>query len=285
MGLRDYSILSPEQEQELKEKIEALWYLKDENGDWRYTGTQIARAIGFRAKEAPDNPYAYLEPERIYNYRRKLGIEPRREPRGYPHRYRNKQTDPIDLDTIIRKVEAVPCRDFNNRRKRAGFMLGFWGGFRNTENRLLTRSDFEFDENPYGIEVLRCNAFRLKKGRLVSRAEATYSVELILDWVFVREIAEWVESFSERERPWDVHRQTWWRWHKDVLGRDFYPHFQRENRITFFASDPRFSIAMIRAWTGLHLVTIENYISKSRRFSVTATSKINEYLFENYQTT
>jgi len=137
MGLRDYSILSPEQEQELKEKIEALWYLKDENGDWRYTGTQIARAIGFRAKEAPDNPYAYLEPERIYNYRRKLGIEPRREPRGYPHRYRNKQTDPIDLDTIIRKVEAVPCRDFNNRRKRAGFMLGFWGGFRNTENRLL----------------------------------------------------------------------------------------------------------------------------------------------------
>ena len=285
MGLRDYSILSPEQEQELKEKIEALWYLKDENGDWRYTGTQIARAISFRAKEAPDNPYAYLEPERIYNYRRKLGIEPRREPRGYPHRYRNKQTDPIDLDTIIRKVEAVPCRDFNNRRKRAGFMLGFWGGFRNTENRLLTRSDFEFDENPYGIEVLRCNAFRLKKGRLVSRAEATYSVELILDWAFVREIAEWVERFSEGERPWCVHRQTWWRWHKDVLGRDFYPHFQRENRITFFASDPRFSIAEIRAWTGLHLVTIENYISKSRRFSVTATSKINEYLFENYQTT
>ena len=281
MGVRGYSILTPIQEERLREEIEPLWHLKNPDGSYRYTGVEIAESIGFGKTEAPNNPYALLEPERIYNYRLKLGIIPRREYRGYPHRYKNKQDELIDLDEIIARIEAVPCRDFNNRRKRAGCMLGFYGGMRNTENRLLVRGDFEFDENPYGDEVLRCNAFRLKKGRQVSRAEATYSIELMFSWVFVREIADYVDRFSESERPWDVSRQTWWRWHKEILGSDFYPHFLRENRITFFASDPRFSLAEIRAWTGLHLITLESYISKSRRYSITAAQKMGEYILEH----
>jgi len=283
MGMRGYSILTQEQEEELRKKIEALWFLEDADGGWLYSGIKIAESLGFGAVEPPGNPYAHLKPERIYNYRQKLGIQPRREYRGYPHRYKNKQEEPLDLDQVIKKVEAVHGRDFNSRRKRAGFAFGFWSGLRNTENRLLTRGDFVFDVNPYGDEVLRCNAFRLKKGRQVSRGDATYSIELGLDWVFVKEIGEWVDRFREGERPWCVSRQTWWRWCKEILGPDFYAHFLRANRITFFAADPRFSIAEIKAWSGLHLVTIETYISKSSRFSVTASRKLGEYLVEKYQ--
>ena len=169
MGLRGYSILTSEQEVKLREEIEPLWNLKNVDGTFRYTGIEIAEAIGFGKTGIPGNPYTYLKPERIYNYRQKLGIQPRREYRGYPHRYKNKQEEPLDLDLVIKKIEAVPCRDFNNLRKRAGFAFGFWSGLRNTENRLLTRGDFVFDVNPFGDEVLRCNAFRLKKGRQVSR--------------------------------------------------------------------------------------------------------------------
>ena len=93
MGLRGYSLLSPEQEARLRDEIEPLWNMKNVDGTYRYTGTEIAEAIGFGKTEIPDNPYMILDPMRIYNYRQKLGIEPRREYRGYPHRYKNKRDE------------------------------------------------------------------------------------------------------------------------------------------------------------------------------------------------
>ncbi|MHA1972564.1 MAG: hypothetical protein ACTSW1_06215, partial [Candidatus Hodarchaeales archaeon] len=192
-----------------------------------------------------------------------------------------KQDEILDLDECIKRLESIDDRNWHGRRKKAGCALGFWGGFRNTENRMLLRSDFEFDNDPEGNEVLRVSAYRLKKGRNVTSEEATYPIELRVDWSFVSLIIDWIELFEPFERPWNVSsRQTWLNWHKDVFGERFYPHWLRENRITFFCSDPRFSIAEIRNWTGLHLITIEEYISKSRRFTITATQKINQYLIE-----
>ena len=110
MGLRGYSILTSEQEEKLRDEIEPLWNLKNVDGTYRYTGTEIAKAIGFGKTEVPDNPYTHLKPERIYNYRQKLGIEPRREYRGYPHRYKNKRDEVLKIDDVVSRIEAVPAR-------------------------------------------------------------------------------------------------------------------------------------------------------------------------------
>ncbi len=280
--MKGVNLLKPEQEAALKQQLEALWSLRDpRTGAPKYEGRQIAVALGFGSSEVPDNPYAKLEPERVWYYRKKFGLEKRNDTIKYPHRYKyGKQDSILDLDDFIKRIERDQEVDYTSKRRRRGCMLGFWGGFRNTENRHLLREDFEFDQNPDGEEVLRVNVFRLKKGRLVTREQATYPIELRLDWVFVHDIVDYIEEFKPNERPWEVDRTTWWRWHKEVFGKKFYPHWLRENRITFFCSDPRFSIAEIRNWTGLHLVTIEEYISKSRRFSITATEKMSQYMFE-----
>ena len=145
---------------------------------------------------------------------------------------------------------------------------------------MLTRNDFEFDKDIDGNEVLRIIVFRLKKGDRVTRQHATYPIELRTDWAFLPEIIKWIERFSDKERPWKVDRTTWWRWTKKVFGKKFYLHWQRLNRISFVCSDPRFSLLEIRNFTGLHLATIEAYMTKSRRYTLTATSKMNEYLYE-----
>jgi len=287
MGMRGYSVLTPEQEAVLETQLKQLWMLTDREGNPRFSGKQIAQALGFGGVETlPDgsiNPYADLDPERIYHYRHKFNLPKRHDNVRYPHRYKyGKQDAILDLDDMIKKIDSINPHSFNEYRKEAGCCLGFWGGFRNTENRHLTRDHFEFDEDTEGNEVLRIIAFRLKKGKRVTRQQATFPIELRTDWTFVPEIIQWIERFDSGEKPWNIDRTTWWRWHKEVFGKKFYPHWLRENRITFFCSDPRFSIAEIRNWTGLHLVTIENYISKSRRFTLTATQKMNQYMFERH---
>jgi len=285
MGVRGYSLLTQEQEEILETQLRQLWGLTDVKGNPKFSGKKIAQALGFGGVETlPDgsrNPYADLDSDRVYHYRHKFNLPKRHDYKRYPHRYRyGKQDAILDLDDMIKKIDAIEPRSFHDYRKESGCSLGFWGGFRNTENRHLTKDQFQFDEDVDGNEVLRIIVFRLKKGKRVTKHQAMFQNELRTDWSFVPNIIQWIERFDSEEKPWDVGRTTWWNWHKEVFGKKFYPHWLRENRITFFCSDPRFSIAEIRNWTGLHLMTIEHYISKSRRFTLTATKKMNEYMFE-----
>jgi hypothetical protein len=129
------------------------------------------------------------------------------------------------------------------------------------------------------------NAFRLKKNRKLPREAKIYPIELRTKWPFMGGLVNWFERFPNPEdRPFDMHRQTAWDYVK-YLHPDGYPHMYRFNRITAMCDDPRFNIAEIRAWTGLHLVTINNYISKSKRYATQAADKmtatINEELTKN----
>jgi len=279
MSGKGINILTPEQEEVLRKELEKWWNMKDSNGRPMLTGMEIAKkCLGFGDPNIPNNPYVEIPPERIYYYRKKFNLPLRDEGYRHPRRYAyGKQESVLDLDKFIERIEAIPRTSFNNRRKRAGVSLGFWGGARNSENRNLRRKDFDYTEDQYGNELLRVNLYRLKKGRRIRKEDTLYPIELRLTWPFVREVANWIEQFNPEERPWPVTRKTWWRWHKEILGPNFYPHYLRQNVITIMCSDPRFSIAEIRAWTGLHLITIQNYISKSRRFTLTATEKINTY--------
>ena len=90
---------------------------------------------------------------------------------------------------------------------------------------MLTRNDFEFDQDIEGNEVLRIIAFRLKKGSRVTREQATYTIELRNEWAFVPELVAWIERFSGQERVFDVGRTSWWNWTKEVFGKKFYPHW------------------------------------------------------------
>ncbi|MHA1287541.1 MAG: hypothetical protein ACTSPB_09070 [Candidatus Thorarchaeota archaeon] len=284
MSMKGINLLTEEQEKQLKIELEALWTAKNTRGDYIYDGKEIAKALGFGGERdlggGRVNPYADLDPERVYYYRHKFELEKRSDKVNYPHRYKyGKQDAILDLDVLIKRLEKIGEQTFHRRRMTAGCALGFWGGFRNTENRLLTVNDFEFDETPNGQEILRVDVFRLKKGD-IPRFQATFPVELRLDWVFVDKIIKWIENYEGDQRPWDVSRWTWWNWHKKVFGEKFYPHWLRENVITLFCSNPNVSIAEIHKWTGLHLVTINEYISKSRRFSITATEKMHEYRVE-----
>lgn len=275
MSARGQQLLSDEQEKILKKDLKRLWVMKDENGDPLYKGTDIARSLGFGAKEIPDNPYATLLLEQIYNYRQKFGLPKRRAYRGHPHRYKHgKQEEEIDLLEIMRRVEAVPRFSFHEKRKRAAYIFIFWGGLRNTENRNVTPSDCVIDAEQVIIE-----AFRLKKGNLISRSDATYNIELRRTWWGVEELIEWIYRI-ERDKGSDaklfnVARSTLWLWVKELFPQG-YPHQMRLSRITYFCSDSDFTIAQIRSWTGLHLITIDKYIAKSGRFVTQAADLMTE---------
>ena len=280
MGRAGYSLLTTEQEQVLKQELDYWWNLKNIQGDPMWSAMQIATALGF-GSEDPSHPYAHIDPHRIYHYRHKFGLPKRHHHIRYEHRYKyGKQEELLDLDQAIKAIDTITTGSWNGKRKQAGASLSFWGGARNSENRMLIRDDFEYDEDMEGNELLRINLFRLKKGTSITRQDATYPIELRADWMFVPYIINWIERFKGKERPFNCHSITWWRWHKDVFGDQFYPHWLRLNRITFFCSDPRFSIAEIRTFTGLNLLTIDHYISKSRRFTLSATEKMNTFMFE-----
>ena len=270
MSVGRQALLEPENERLLKKELTKLW--KDVKSDGsKYTGPEIARMLGFGV---PGGPFERLKPLNVYHYRHKFDLPKRSEKINYPNRYsKGKQEEPMDLAEVIHGIEAIPSGSFHGKRMRTYNGLVFWSGLRNTEIRMLTPNDIEFTR-----DSLTINAFRLKKGD-IPREQATYPLELRLGWMFVDEIESWVKRFKDDEKIWDVDRTQGWRWVKKAFP-EHYPHFFRLNVITLMCSDPRFSIAEIRAWTGLHIVTINSYISKSGRFATTAADKMSQIMME-----
>jgi hypothetical protein len=105
MSFGRQNLLNPEEEQELKAKIADYWILKGHDGKPLLSGIQIAKKLKFGE---PDGPYSFLSPEYIYFYRDKFDLPIRREYIGYPHRYKNKQEEPIDLTEQIRRIDGLP---------------------------------------------------------------------------------------------------------------------------------------------------------------------------------
>lgn len=258
----------------LKKELKTLWMAKNEEGGWAFNGKQIAKMLGFGV---PGGPFETLSPENVYHYRQYFGFKKRSNKITHPHRYKHgKQDEPIDLSDWIKRIDTIPKFGFNSKRRRTFNEFVFWTGLRKGELLIMTPSDIVIDG-----ERMIINAFRLKKGD-VSREEATYPLELRLGWLFVDEIYDWVNRFDENERIYDIHPWTAWNYVKSIYPEG-YPHYMRLNRITAMCSDPRFSIAEIRAWTGLHIVTINEYISKSGRFATTAAQKMTDIMAEDIE--
>ena len=272
MSFGHQSLLNPEEEQELKAKIADYWMLKGRDGKPLMTGIQIAQKLRFGET---DGPYPFLDPEYIYFFREKFDLPVRREYRGYPHRYKNKQEEPIDLTEQIRRIDGLPDFGFHAKRRRSFNILDFWTGLRAMEIIMLKMGDITVDGDRIVI-----NAFRLKKNRKLPREAKIYPLELRTKWPFVECLVDWFERFpSPEEHPFEMNRWTAWNYVKQ-LWPEGYPHMYRFNRITALCDDPRFSITEIRAWTGLHIVTINNYISKSGRYATQAADKMSDNINE-----
>ncbi len=266
------ALLDKSEERILKRELKKLWMTKTEQGDWVFTGPQIAKILEFGE---PGSPYTHIKPVYVFNYRQKFNLPIRFEKKSYPHRYAHgKQDEPLDLSAWIGLIEQIPSGSFHGKRKRSFNALVFWTGLRNSEMRILTPEDIELERDRIIIK-----AFRLKKSSKLSVKDRTYNVELRLSWYFVEEIYDWVNRFSPGETLWNVSRKQAWVWVKEIYPEG-YPHMMRLNRITAMCSDPRFSLAEIRAWSGLHISTIEAYISKSGRFATTAADKMTDLMLE-----
>jgi len=272
MSIGRQALLTPSEERILKRELKKLWMIKNNEGNWAYSGPQIAKMLGFGV---PGSPYVHIKPVYVYNYRQKFNLPIRFEKKSYLHRYAHgKQEEPLDLSEWIGLIDQIPWGSFHGKRKRSFNALVFWTGLRNTEMRILTPDEIELERDRIII-----HAFRLKKSSELSVRERTYDVELRLEWVFVEEIYDWVNRFSPGETIWDVSRKQAWVWVKEIYPEG-YPHMMRLNRITAMCRDPRFSLAEIRAWSGLHISTIEAYISKSGRFVTTAADKMTQIMSE-----
>lgn len=255
------SILSEEQEKALKRELEPLWLAKNADGGWLHTGMELARILGFGIK---GTKYFRVRPEYIYYYRKKLGIARREKARFSKEmteekkhsRYKyGKQERLLPPEDFYKKLNLIEPLSFNANRQRVFLILAFYLGLRQSEIRMLRKSDFE-----YRSDHLYMNAFRRKKGYWDGEEEARYPLYLLFRWPYVEEILDWLERFDSDDLIMDITAVTAWKYVKDILPKR-YPHFFRLNRITEMVNTGR-RIAEIRAWTGLHLQTIERaYVS------------------------
>lgn len=266
------TVLTAEQEAELRVEILRYWEKQRGDGKYIYTGTQIADLLGFGV---PGSKWQILPKEYIYFYASKFKLRRRRHFKGYLHKYKyGKQMEPIEVDTLIERIEKVPGDSFHHKRIRTFNALSFWTGLRQGEIRRLLANDFKVRKDSLVI-----NAYRLKKGRGVSEDQRIYPLELRLGWLFVGEIVDWVKKFKEYEKPWNMSRTTALRYVKLLFPRG-YPHYYRLNRITSMGSDSRFTLVEMMNWTGLSMTTLGFYLSRSRRFVSSTAEKMSQILNE-----
>jgi integrase len=193
----------------------------------------------------------------------------------YEHRYRyGKQTGLIGFQEFKDSVKKARL----NSEKIAYVWMLYFTGARKSEVYELTVKDCQLTETHFIVDI-----FRKKHGAQVDplRLPRTWAeVELI-----VEQFKKAVERNPSRKRvffqenkttksrvvkdQWlfpHIQSATAWRTVKDVLGKEFYPHYLRLNRITELCSDPTANISRIKSYTGIKTIeVIQDYLGTSRK--------------------
>lgn len=252
-------ILSENDEKILKKEMRPLW-------DAKYAGKDIALLLGF----GEPGKYENLKPESVYNYRQKFGFPKRYDRVHYPHRYKfGRQEEPINAVDFVSRVEGLPNLTFHHRRRRAFNIAAFYMFLRQGELRILTRADIKIEG-----DRVRINAFRLKKGRHLTKQQATRPVILRTYWRLVPELVEWINRFKGDEKIFKISSTTAWNYVKAIYPKG-YPHYYRLSGITDMCNNLNMTLIEIRNWTFLHLITIQKYMSESDRFVDAASEKMD----------
>lgn len=190
-----------------------------------------------------------------------------------------KQTEHLSFQEIVEKVKAYLVKGWMSKQSLAFFWLLYYLGVRKSEAYERTVQDCQLTETHFIIDFHQ----RKKGGAKVP------PIELPLWFPGVDLIAEQWERASKKrtsrkliERTvsgirYTEHKRKQWlfprvqaRWAqeivKKILGKEYYPHFLRLNRITEICSNPEVNIEMIKSWTGIKSIrVIEQYIGVSKK--------------------
>lgn len=261
-------LLTPEQEEELTNKMSELW----DNG---FTGKQIAEILNF----GEVGPYEKIKPEYVYYYRQKLNLPRRQKPKFSKtdpnlrnERYKVSPEEimrdyglitPIEFVELIN--EKLPLSNsFYYRRARAFNILLYNTPLRESEIRERKIKDFEIKKKKLVIHLLRKkkkNPNRKDEPISIPRTELSPLIEEVINWL---ESKDWDNellpecTFNPEHRPFNFSKWTAKNYAKE-LGEDFYAHFYRFRYITDRANKPKTTILQLKAKTRLTLSALEKY--------------------------
>lgn len=265
-------VLDIETEKTLKSDLQRLWREKKK-------ASEIARILGFGLE---GSEYQNLKPYHVYYYRKKFGLLKRRESpiKKGTSRYKTKQTEVMPFNVFEKLLnDGLSKRTFFQRRMRSYLILHYWTPLRKSEIYERTADDFEIKNSFLIIHLLR-----KKKRYNPSIKDEPLSVPLALP--LMDEVVDWLKNkewfnpiTNPKNRPWNISNVTAWNYVKRVFPLH-YPHFFRFNWITDALNDPETTITELRSKTGLHIITINNYIMSSIRFQTSIDQRKLEKLKE-----
>ncbi len=284
MSFKREALLSPEDEVHLAEKMLPLWISGEK-------GKEIAKKLGFGI---PGTILAEVKPRYIYYFRQKFnkgeyineqgkvknthlkqfgGKFPVRKKPSFAQGEKRYGTRPDDLKLLSTK-EFLELIDENlgydsaySRRSKSFLALLFFSPLRSSELTLRTISDFEINEDEGKLVI---KLLRLKKKHKPTDKSEPCSVPLayplmntVIEWL---EGEEWKdEEKNPHNRPFNFKSGTASNIVKETLGEEYYPHYTRFRFLTLGASDPKTSIAELKAKSRLTLSALGIYIKSPKQ--------------------
>ncbi len=193
-------------------------------------------------------------------------------------KYKNgKITEQLSFQQILERVSKA--RKKLTLEAVAFFWLIYWCGVRKSEAYERTVDDCQLTDQFFIIDFHQ----RKKHGATVP------ALKLPLDFpgiiilrdqllaarkkrthrkLFERTVKGIRSTEYKRDRWLFPHIQKEWALHiiKTILGKNYYPHFLRLNRITEICSDPSSNIARIKSFTGIKTIrVIETYLGTTEK--------------------
>jgi len=167
-----------------------------------------------------------------------------------------KQTDTIDLEFLQERMKKGEFK--SPLRDKSFLVLLYWTGVRKSEAYERVKGDFEINKTKTDLVI---DFHQRKKNGL-----KVPPLEIPLDLPYVNLIREQLERTRTGERVWFLSSATAWRIVKRALGKKYYPHFLRLNRITRMFDDPTTTIPEAKSWTGIKTAkALDVYIGFSKR--------------------
>ena len=213
----------------------------------------------------------------LYNYRADFGLPPRIK-REKGNRYKTKQEELMTWETFIETLnKKLPpnSKNFYVRRKRAYLILQYWTPLRKSEIYDRTINDFETKKGELVIHLRR----KKKKYKHIDDEEP---LEVPLAFPHMDEVVQWISNMKKKDRdlekkkglpenslnskPFNISPNTAWYYVKDIFD-GYYPHFFRANWITEAFTDPENSLGHLKKKTGLHALTLNSYLMKSKKLA------------------
>lgn len=114
----------------------------------------------------------------------------------------------------------------------------------------------ELPLNWYGIDKLVAIVEKAK----ARQRPTTKAIFVYVDKKRVRQLkkANWVFPKIQSTKAWDIV--------KKVLGKEYYPHFLRLNRLTEIGSDPTANLTRMKSFSGIKsTVALNEYLGKSKK--------------------